>query len=247
MILLRSVVYFAAMVVTVAFIGILLVLLGPLLGSGFVDKVANQWGRLNLWLQRVICGLGYRVTGAGHLPDGPCIVMSKHQSAWETIALRAILRPQQSWVLKRELMQIPVFGWCLKMAKSIPIDRSAGRRAVLKVVEDGTARLAEGRYVIIFPEGTRTAPGRRRKYGIGGGVLAQRSGATVIPIAHNAGVYWRRRGVKKYPGTIQMVIGPPISSVGKSATEITLEVETWIEEQQEKLPGKGIIKKVTTH
>jgi 1-acyl-sn-glycerol-3-phosphate acyltransferase len=162
--------------------------------------------------------------------------MAKHQSTWETIGLRGIFKPQQSWVLKQELMQLPIFGWALGFVKSIPIDRSAGRRAVIEVVKQGTARLAEGRYVIIFPEGTRTAPGQRRKYGMGGGVLAQRSGVPVIPIAHNAGVFWRRRGVKKYPGIIQLIIGPPIGSIGKQAAEITQEVEDWIEARQLELP-----------
>lgn len=236
MILLRSVVYFGVMVVSVLLFGVVIALLGPLLPVGFTDKVATHWGRTNLWLQRLICGLGHSVEGRENLPEGGCIIMSKHQSAWETIGLRGILRPDQSWVLKKELTQIPVFGWGLRLAKSIPIDRSAGRRAVLKVVEEGMARLAEGRQVVIFPEGTRTAPGARKKYGIGGGVLAERSGAMVIPIAHNAGVYWRRRGVKKYPGTVRLVIGPPILTQGKTAVQIMQEVEAWIEAKQQELP-----------
>jgi 1-acyl-sn-glycerol-3-phosphate acyltransferase len=133
-------------------------------------------------------------------------------------------------------MRLPIFGWGLRFAKSIPIDRSAGRRSVLKVVEQGKQRLDEGRYVMIFPEGTRTAPGERRKYGVGGGVLAERTGAKVIPIAHNAGVFWRRRGVKKFPGTIQVVIGPAIESHGRKAVEIMRDVEEWIEARQAELP-----------
>lgn len=237
MILLRSVLYFAAMVGTVAVYGVLIAVLGRLLSLDAVDRIATQWGRINLWLQRVICGLDYRIVGAEHLPDGPCIVMAKHQSTWETIALRGLLRPPQSWVLKKELLQVPVFGRGLRLAKSIPIDRAAGRRAVLQIIETGKARLDEGRTVIIFPEGTRTAPGQRRKYGIGGALLAQRSGADVIPIAHNAGVFWRRRGVKKYPGTVQLVVGPAIPTHGKDAAHILQEVENWIEGQQEKLPS----------
>lgn len=236
MILLRSLLYFGAMVISVLVFGLLIALLGGLLPGGFSDRMACRWGRVNLWLQRAICGLHYEITGMENLPAGPCIVMSKHQSTWETIALRGILRPDQSWVLKQELMRIPVFGWGLRFAKSIPIDRAAGRRAVLKVVETGMARLAEGRCVVIFPEGTRTAPGTRRKYGMGGGVLAERSGTPVIPIAHNAGVFWRRRGVKKYPGTIQVVIGPAIDGDGRRASEIMRDVESWIEATQERLP-----------
>jgi 1-acyl-sn-glycerol-3-phosphate acyltransferase len=237
MILVRSVIYFAAMVITVVFFGLLIALLGRFMPGDFSDLVATRWGRFNLWLQRIICGLRYEIHGLEHLPaDGPCIIMAKHQSTWETIGLRGILKPQQSWVLKQELMRLPIFGWALRFAKSIPIDRSAGRRAVIEVVNQGISRLAEGRYVIIFPEGTRTAPGQRRKYGMGGAVLAQRSGVPVIPVAHNAGVFWRRRGVKKYPGTIQLMIGPAIDSTGKKAAEIIREVEDWIETRQLELP-----------
>ena len=236
MILIRSVIYFIAMVLSTVVFGLTIGLFGWFLPTRFADVLATRWGLLNLWLQRVLCGLRYEVEGIENLPNGPCIVMAKHQSTWETIGLRGLMKPAQSWVLKKELMQLPIFGWGLRLARSIPIDRSAGRRAVLKVVEDGKARLAEGRYVVIFPEGTRTAPGERRKYGMGGGVLAERSGAQVIPIAHNAGVFWRRRGVKKYPGTIRVVIGPAISSSGKKAATIMHEVEHWIEAEQEKLP-----------
>lgn len=236
-ILLRSLLYFAAMVVTVALYGSAIALLGGLFGLGFSDRVATNWGRVNLWLQRIICGLRYEVQGMEHLPEHACIIMSKHQSTWETIGLRGILPANQSWVLKKELMQIPIFGWGLKFVRSIPIDRSAGRRAVLQVVEDGRERLADGRYVIIFPEGTRTAPGQRKKYGMGGALLAERSGAAVVPIAHNAGVFWKRRGVKKYPGTIQVAIGPAIPSAGRKASEIMHDVEAWIEARQLELPG----------
>ena len=235
MILIRSLIYFSIMVLSVVVFG-LIVGIGGRFGNGFADRWAGNWGKTNLWLQRVICGLDYRIDGSENLPDQPCIIMSKHQSSWETIALRAFLRPEQSWVLKQELMRLPIFGTGLRLARSIPIDRSAGRRAVFKVVEEGRKRLDEGRIVIIFPEGTRTAPGERRKYGAGGAILAEKSGYPVIPIAHNAGVFWRRRGVKKYPGTIEVVVGEAIGSRGRKAADIIREVETWIEARQEELP-----------
>ena len=237
MILIRSLLYFALMVLTVLLFGLIIALFGWFLPGGFSDRVATSWGRFNLWLQRMICGLRYRIQGAEHLPEGCCIVMSKHQSTWETIALRGLLRPAQSWVLKQELMRLPIFGLGLRFVKSIPIDRSAGRRAVVKIVEQGKARLDEDRYVVIFPEGTRTAPGQRKRYGIGGALLAERSGVAVVPIAHNAGVFWRRRGVKKYPGEIQVAIGPPISSEGRKASEIIGLVEDWIEGQVANMPS----------
>lgn len=237
MIFVRSLLYFLAMVISVIIFGLTIALLGRFIRGDFSDVVATNWGKFNLWLQRLICGLRYEIQGLENLPTSdPVIIMSKHQSAWETISLRGIFRPQQSWVLKKELMQLPIFGWALGFAKSIPIDRAAGRRAIIEVVKQGIKRLEEGRYVIIFPEGTRTDPGQRRKYGMGGGVLAERSGVPVIPVAHNAGVLWRRRGVKKYPGTIQVVIGPAIPSRGKKASQIMREVEDWIEARQEELP-----------
>jgi 1-acyl-sn-glycerol-3-phosphate acyltransferase len=237
MIFVRSLLYFVAMVISVIVFGLTIAVLGRFVHGDFSDVVATNWGKFNLWLLRVICGLRYEIQGLENLPPSdPIIIMSKHQSAWETISLRGIFRPQQSWVLKKELMQLPFFGWALGFAKSIPIDRAAGRRAIFEVVKQGIERLNEGRYVIIFPEGTRTDPGQRKKYGVGGGVLAERSGVPVIPVAHNAGVFWRRRGVKKYPGTIQVIIGPAIPSRGKKASQIMREVEDWIEARQDELP-----------
>lgn len=237
MILLRSVVYFAAMSLTVFAYGLVIVVAGRWLPIETLDRLGAQWGRLNLRLQRLICGLGYRVEGLENVPaDRPCIILAKHQSAWETIALRGILRHDQSWVLKQELLRIPLFGSALKAVKPIPIDRSAGRKAITRLVDLGSRYLAEGRVVIVFPEGTRTAPGERGRYGIGGALLAERSGIDVVPIAHNAGVFWRRRGVNKYPGEVQVRIGPVIAVQGKRASEINRLVEAWIEKQQEELP-----------
>ena len=238
MTLLRSVVYFVLMLLSVGVFGLIVAVGSRFANQAFADRWSSRWGRINLWLQARVCRLHCRVTGFDNLPEQPCIILSKHQSAWETIALRGILPPKQSWVLKQELMRLPLFGQSLRAVKSIPIDRSAGRRAVIKVVKDGSARLSEGRWVIIFPEGTRTAPGERQKYGMGGALLAERSGAQVVPIAHNAGVFWRRRGVKKYPGTIELVIGPPFETNGRKASDIMADVETWIEEKQDQLPSK---------
>ncbi|RMG38901.1 MAG: 1-acyl-sn-glycerol-3-phosphate acyltransferase [Gammaproteobacteria bacterium] len=239
MILARSLLYFILMSLTVVTHGTTIVLLGRFLGTGFSDRVATHWGRVNIWLQRVICGLKVHILGEENLPQASAIVMSKHQSTWETLALRGLLAPPQSWVLKQELLQVPFFGWALGYCRAIPIDRKAGRRAVLQVVKEGKQALDDGRIVVIFPEGTRTAPGQRKKYGIGGAILAEKSGYPVVPIAHNAGVYWRRRGVKKYPGTIEVRVGRPIPTAGKKAQQIIEEVEEWIEGQMEQLPQQA--------
>ena len=235
---LRSALYFVSMSLSTLLYGLAISTVGLLLPLAVRDRMAASWGHTNLWLMRNICGLKYHVTGQEHLPTEACIVMSKHQSAWETIAFKALLHPRQSWILKRELMWIPVFGWALAAIPNIPINRKAGRAALKQIIQKGTKLLKQGRIIIIFPEGTRTAPGEKRKYGIGGGMLAEKSGFPVVPIAHNAGVFWKRRGLKKHPGTIEVVVGPPLDSQGMKASEITRAVEQWIEEQMEKLPDR---------
>ena len=187
-----------------------------------------QWGRFNIWWLGITCALRYRVEGAENIPAGPAIIMAKHQSAWETFALQKVF-PPQTWVLKRSLLWIPIFGWGLALLYVIAIDRAAGRAALHQVVTQGMDRLKRGIWVVIFPEGTRTAPGTRRKYNIGGAVLAEKSGHPVVPVAHNAGEFWSRRSFTKRPGVITIVIGPTIQARGRRAGEINREVEEWIE------------------
>lgn len=227
------------MVISTIFFGLLLSLLGWFLPFQANSKLANAWGRSNLFLLKITCNLDYRIRGLENIPDSASIIMSKHQSAWETMALRGLLPANQAWVLKRELMFVPIFGWALAVVSPIAINRKAGRKAIKQVVEQGQQRLADNRHVIIFPEGTRVAPGTRKRYGIGGGLLAEKAvGYPVIPIAHNAGTFWRRRDLKKYPGTIDVVIGPALETSGKTAVEIMQTVEDWIENQMEQLPQK---------
>ena len=233
---LRSTLYFIAMILSIGVFGLGIATIGMLLPLSTRDRMASAWGSTNLWLMKVICGLKYRIHGAENLPRHAAIVMCKHQSTWETISLKAILKPEQSWILKQELMRLPVFGWALAAIPNIPIDRSAGRKAVKQIVERGTELLQHDRIIVIFPEGTRTAPGEKRKYGIGGSLLAEKSGYPVVPIAHNAGVFWRRRGLKKYPGTIDVVVGEAFDPKGMKASEIARRVEAWIEAEVDKLP-----------
>jgi 1-acyl-sn-glycerol-3-phosphate acyltransferase len=188
----------------------------------------TQWSTLVIWLLGVICNLRYEVHGKENIPKQSAIIFAKHQSAWETIALQRIF-PPQLWVLKRELFWVPFFGWALWMLESIAIDRSSGRQAIKQIIEKGTERLKKGRWIVVFPEGTRTAPGEKRRYGIGGAILAEKSGFPVVPVAHNAGEYWSRRSLVKKPGVIKVVIGPVIDSNGKTAAEINQLAEDWIE------------------
>jgi 1-acyl-sn-glycerol-3-phosphate acyltransferase len=202
-----------------------------------VSRLGRSWGHVNLRALKWICGLDFRVSGLERFASQPGIVLAKHQSAWETIAFRALLPVDQSWVLKQELTRIPIFGKALQYFKPIAIDRSAGRKEISKLIRNGGERLSEGRWVIVFPEGTRVAPGKRHPYGIGGALLAERTGHDVIPIVHNAGVFWGRRSFLKRPGVIDVVIGPMISVTGRRPAEINALAEEWIETTLETLPS----------
>lgn len=195
-----------------------------------------QWSAFNLWWLKICCGISYQVEGLENIPQSPAIVMSKHQSTWETLAFSKIF-PPQAWVLKRELFWVPFFGWGLALLQPIAINRGSGRKAMASIVTQGRDRLDKGRYVIVFPEGTRMAPGTRGRYGIGGAVLAESSGYPILPVAHNAGEFWPRRSFVKYPGIIRVVIGPAILPQGKKAEALKQSAEEWIENTMVRLNG----------
>ena len=197
-------------------------------------RYAHQWTRFNLWWLQLCCGLNYRVTGVDNIPASPCIIMSKHQSAWETMALQVFF-PPQVWVMKRQIFWIPFFGWAIAAMEPIAIDRSSGRKAVTQIVEQGRVKLEKGQWIVVFPEGTRVPPGKKGRYGQGGGVLSTETGFPVIPVALNAGEFWRRNAFIKQPGTIDVVIGKPIVPAGRPASEITRQVEDWIEGEMKKI------------
>jgi 1-acyl-sn-glycerol-3-phosphate acyltransferase len=191
--------------------------------------LARTWANVLLAALRATCGLGYTVEGREHLANGqPCIALVKHSSSWETVAQAALL-PPQVWVLKRELTWIPFVGWGIRQLRAIAIDRGSGGTAVRQMVEQGRRHLANGEWIVVFPEGTRMAPGQTRRYGVGGAAIAAETGAPVIPVAHNAGYFWPRRGLLKRPGTIRVVIGPPIATRGRDPREINEEAQRFIE------------------
>lgn len=227
MIWLRSLLFYAGLIpLTLVFLQVSLICY-PLPYS-WCYLIVTRWSHLTLrWLQ-LSCDLHHRIHGRDKIPKGPAIILCKHQSAWETLALQGIF-PPHVWVLKRELLWLPFLGWGLATLEPIAIDRKSTRQALQQVIEQGKKRLGQGRWVTIFPEGTRVAPGSRRRYGVGGGVLAEHSGYPVILVAHNAGLYWPRRTFKKLPGTIDVVIGPTIHPKGKSAKEIMKLAKDWIE------------------
>jgi 1-acyl-sn-glycerol-3-phosphate acyltransferase len=190
--------------------------------------LARLWARILLGALSLICGLRYTVEGQENLPIGAHIALMKHSSSWETFAQAALL-PPQAWVLKRELTWIPFIGWGLRLLRCIAIDRGAGGAAVKQMIEQGKKHLAQGRWIVVFPEGTRMAPGQTRRYGVGGAAVAAETGALVVPVAHNAGYFWPRRGFMKKPGTIRVVIGPAITTLGRDPREINLEAQQFIE------------------
>ena len=191
-------------------------------------RVISGWARIMMWLAKTIAGISYRVEGLEHLPKAPAIILAKHQSAWETLAFQLIFPPQVQ-VLKRELLWIPFFGWGLALMSPIAIDRGRGTGALRRMAERGAQRIAQGFWIVIFPEGTRVSPGKRSKYHVGGAWLACRLGTPVIPVAHNAGLYWGKNDFIKRPGEIKVQIGAPIYPAGLSPQALNARAEEWIE------------------
>lgn len=201
-------------------------------------RVTSSWTFIMLFLLRHLCGIRYQILGAENIPKTPSIVLSKHQSAWETLAFQKIF-PPQVWVLKKELLLIPFFGWGLAMTSPIAIDRKSGKKALEQIVEQGRERLKQGFWIVIFPEGTRIPPGKRGKYRIGGAWLATHTNVPVVPVAHNAGEFWGRNSFIKMPGTITVSIGKPIDPTGMEAGELNEKVETWIENEMLRISQQG--------
>jgi 1-acyl-sn-glycerol-3-phosphate acyltransferase len=233
MTLLRSAVFALALVLVTPPYAVVALLCFPL-PRLLRYRVISGWSRLVVRMAHGLCGIRWRIEGGEQLPSRPAVILSKHQSAWETMAFQVIF-PPQSYLLKRELLWIPFFGWGLALMSPIAIDRSRGLAALRQLVRRGKERLAQGFWVVVFPEGTRVAPGVRRKYQLGGALLAEHSGAPVVPVAHNAGLLWPRNAFLKRAGVITVRIGPTIDSSGRDAATINALAEKWIEEQQRTL------------
>ena len=230
MLFLRSLLFYILLgVSTLVIVGPLL-LLCPALPGTMRNRAIARWSNSIVQLLRVLCGVNYEIMGQENIPAEPGIIICKHQSAWETFALQLIF-PAQVWVLKRELLWIPIFGWGLKVVGAIAIDRKGGKKALMQVIKQGTERLQRGLWVVIFPEGTRSLPGTKGKYNVGGAMLAARSGFPVVPVAHNAGEYWSSKGFVIKPGTVKVVVGPVLQPEGMKAGEVNEWTEQWIEGQ----------------
>jgi 1-acyl-sn-glycerol-3-phosphate acyltransferase len=231
---LRSAAYLAFLVVTVAPYAF------AVLGWSWLPRaqrywLTSGWPRTAIWGARWICGIRWKVEGWQNLPDGPAILLPKHQSAWDTLWLPAVMPRKLSFVYKRELHWVPFFGWGLATLGMINIDRSKGQTAFEQVVAQGRKLLADGFWIVIFPEGTRTPPGAEKRYKTGGARLAVRTGTPVVPIALNSGECWPRKAFLKRPGTITVSIGKPIATEGRTDREIAALVESWIETEMRRL------------
>jgi 1-acyl-sn-glycerol-3-phosphate acyltransferase len=223
-----SLVFTAFFMLWTFFYGIFFAIVCSLLPFPRRFVLARLWASVLLAALRRTCRLDYRVEGVENLPTGAHVALWKHSSSWETFAMVAVF-PRQVWVLKRELLWIPFVGWGIRLMHAIAIDRRSGHSAVSQVIEQGLKRLDEGDWVIIFPEGTRMPPGETRRYGVSGALLAAQSGRFVVPVAHDSGYYWPRRGLRKKPGTIRVAIGPPIQAIGRDPRDVNEEAQRWIE------------------
>ena len=189
--------------------------------------IIASWARFNIWSLQHVCGITFHVSGVDNIPNHPAVLISNHQSAWETLCFQLIF-PPQSYILKSQLLWIPFFGWGLAANRPVAINRAKKINALEQLLAQGSARLKEGRWLVVFPEGTRMPPGKPGKFQGGGAMVAIRSGAPVVPVAHNAGLFWQKNGFIKRPGVVQVRIGKPIPSVGKKARELNGEVTDWV-------------------
>lgn len=211
------------------------VFIAPFLPFRARYRFVNQaWCRCAVWLSKVVLGIGYEVKGLENIPAQPCVILAKHQSTWETFFLSALFEPL-SQVLKRELLYVPFFGWAMAMLKPIAIDRSNPKAALKQLAKQGHERLGQGAWVLIFPEGTRIPSGQIGKFSRGGAALAVNAGLPVLPIAHNAGEFWPKQGWRRTPGTIQVVIGPPMHAEGsgpRAIAELNERAFAWVAQAQ---------------
>lgn len=230
----RASLYYLFLTITVIPYAFLCLLCAPL-PLHWRYRITMGWPRLATWGARVFCGVRWQIEGTENLIDGPAVVLAKHQSAWETLFLPSHLPREVCFVYKRELHRIPFFGWGLALLRMIPIDRAKGKEAFEQVVQIGQKRLDEGRWPILFPEGTRIAPGKMGRFKMGGALLAIRTNSPIIPIAHNAGECWPRHAFTKKPGLITVRIGPPISPEGLTPEALNDKVSAWIEAEMKLL------------
>lgn len=235
MIWLRSLIYNLFMGSTALLFSVPVALVSPFpSGKRLGHWIARQWVVCQFFMLKHLCRLTYQVQGLENIPRENAITYWKHQSTWETMA-QLLIFPAQSWVLKHELLWLPIIGQAIYALEPIAIDRKAGHSAVKQVLEMGQTRLNAGLWVAIFPEGTRMPPGTTRRYGLSGALLAQKTGRPIVPVAHNAGDFWKRNAFLKYPGTVQVRVGKPVYADSRRPEEVNAEIQNWIETQMREI------------
>jgi len=192
------------------------------------------WVNLVIWLVKHLLGIPYRLLGAENIPAQASVVLAKHQSAWETLMLQEVFK-DTAFVWRKEIKYLPFFGWALASIPMIETDRNASKSSLKRLVEQGRHRLENGYTVIIFPEGTRSQPGSKNRYKVGGAHLAVETGAPVVPVALNSGEFWGRNALFKRSGIVTVSIGPVIEPTGLTANEITRRAEDWIEAEMSRI------------
>jgi 1-acyl-sn-glycerol-3-phosphate acyltransferase len=226
---LGSVVFTVFMAVWTVSFGVFYCIVTPFLSFKGRFRMAGVMTHVCFFGLKWLCGLTYTVEGREQLPPGNHVIFMKHSSTWETYAIMTLL-PPHVWVMKREILWIPFVGWGCMLARCIAIDRKAGTAAVNQVLAQGKDRMQRfGAWVMVFPEGTRMAAGETRRYGSSGTLLAAQERCKIVPVAHNAGYFWPRRGVLKKRGVIRVVFGPPVEAAGRDVREVNEEVQAWIE------------------
>lgn len=231
---LRSLLFFAILIVVTPVFTTLQILLCFWMPHRWRRMSVAPWVGVTNFLVKHLLGIKYELRGAENIPAGPAVVLCKHQSAWETLALQEIF-PSILFVWKKELKLIPFFGWALAVTPSISIDRGAGKVAMQSLLRQGKLRLGQGYKIAIFPEGTRAAPGKQHRYKIGGAMLASEAGAPVVPVALNSGEFWGKNAFLKEPGTVVVSIGPVIDPANRNADEVNALAEAWIEGEMRRI------------
>ncbi len=235
LVIIRSTLFIIGFFITILVYGLITLIIYPL-PPLLRHRIILNWCWVILHWLRISCGIRHQVIGLENLKKSasPNVILSKHQSPWETFYLQLLFFPV-STLLKKELLDIPFFGWGLRYFRPIGIDRTNPRKALKQVKEGGLKSLDEGRNLLLFPEGTRVIPGERIKYARSGPDIAIRAGVDVIPIAQNSGSFWIKDSFLKYPGLVTVVIGEPITTKDKTSREVIEEVEQWIEGEMLKL------------
>src|SRR5690625_639151 len=234
MLTLRALIYQAFLIITVVPYAFACLLWAPL-PQDWRYRLTRGWPRFAIWCARHVLGVRWQIKGLENLPAKPAVILSKHQSAWETMFFIAYLPQQVCFVYKKELHRIPFFGWGLALLKMIPIDRSMGRNAMEQIKKISGERLAQGRWPLLFPECTRIAPGQTGRYKLGSALLAHTHQVDIVPIALNSGECWPRNAFIKTPGLITVSIGPPISTRGLTAEQANQQAQDWIEAEMRQL------------